>query len=161
MSEGAIQSGNPRACTSALATAAPTRSPVKLPGPSLRTRAVTSSSVAPASRRTASIMTAGHQRVGGAGGMARDAQAAGDRLDEGGLSRAEVAFEGEQRPGRERAAEGLALGLELRLRELADHAWRRSLGGGPRRTSGAPIALRSLSWSRSIAASSNSRLAAA
>ena len=47
ISDGAVQSGSPRACTSALATDAPTRRPVKLPGPSLSTRPVTSSSVTP------------------------------------------------------------------------------------------------------------------
>ena len=44
-SDGAIHSGRPRACTSALATAAPTRRPVKLPGPSLSTMPRTASSV--------------------------------------------------------------------------------------------------------------------
>ena len=51
-SDGAVQSRNLRAWTSALATAAPTRRPVKLPGPSDTTTAVRSSSVGPALAKT-------------------------------------------------------------------------------------------------------------
>ena len=50
-SEGATQRGRPRACTSAFATEAPTLSPVKLPGPSLSTMPLRSSSDAPPRRR--------------------------------------------------------------------------------------------------------------
>src|SRR5580765_197811 len=101
-----------------------------------------------------------HERVGRARGLAGHAEAARDGLDERGLAGTELALEGEQGARRQRPAERLALRPQFGLRELADHAWRRSLGAGPRRTSGAARALSSVTWSRSMAASSNSRLAA-
>src|SRR5690242_17332304 len=85
------------------------------------------------------------QGIGRTGGRASDSEAARDGLDERGLARSQVALEREHGAGRQRPAEVFALGLELLPGELADHAWRRSLGAEPRRTSGAAMALRSLS----------------
>src|SRR5688500_1206803 len=94
--------------------------------------------------RSAAAGIAVDQRVGGAAGRAGDAEAAGDRLDERGLPRSEVALEGEERAGRKRAAERLSFGLELGLGQDADHARRRTLAGAARRTSGAEAARSSL-----------------
>ena len=112
--------------------------------------------------RTAPPAIAVDERVRRARSLARHAEPARDGLDEGGLSGAQIALEGEQRL---RAA---TTGPAFRLprSSWASVSSRITRGGGawapaPRRTSGAPMALRSLSWSRSIAASSNSRLAAA
>src|SRR5215210_6762302 len=101
-------------------------------------------------------LVAVHQRVCRTGGLVEDAEPSRDGLDEGGLPGPELAFEGHQRPRREGASHGLALGLELGEGECANHGWRRSLGWPPRRTSGAAMALRTLSWARSTVASSNS-----
>src|SRR6266545_8306711 len=131
--------------------------PVKVRGFVRRTQAV----AIEVKDRTAAPLIAVHQGVGGTGGRREDAESARDSLNEGRLPRSELALEGEQRARRERAAQRDPLRLELLLRQLADHACRRSRGTPPRRTSGAPSALSSFTWSRSRAASSNSRLAAA
>src|SRR3954468_22383297 len=109
--------------------------------------------------RTPGSLIAMNQGISRTGGGSRDPQPACDRLYEGRLARAKISFEREQLARPELAAQGLAFGFELRFRESRTHACRRILPVG-RRTSGAAAAFSSFSWSRSMAASSNSRLAA-
>src|SRR5512133_201139 len=94
--------------------------------------------------RSATSVIPVHQRVRRARGLRLHPEAARDGLNEGGLPRPEVALERQQGARRERPAERLAFGPKLSLGELANHAWRRSRGAGPRRTSGAASALSSL-----------------
>ena len=108
--------------------------------------------------RTARAFMMVDQPEGRRGRVPGDAAPAGDRSGQRGLARTEGAVQPDDTAGRQLAPEAFSLALHA---GKIEHPHRRPGRATDRETLGALAPRRSLSWSRSIAASSNSRLAEA